>query len=85
VVGLRSLSSRLHSLDVNPKAILKQDQGAMMPRILNFIRDDSGVTAIEYALMASLIAMAIAVSVGLLGQAVASLFSKVVDNWPSLG
>jgi pilus assembly protein Flp/PilA len=58
---------------------------ATMSRILNFIRNDSGVTAIEYALMASLIAMAIAVSVGLLGQAVASLFSKVVDNWPSLG
>jgi pilus assembly protein Flp/PilA len=57
----------------------------MMPRILNFIRDDSGVTAIEYAIMASLIAVAIAASVGLLGQAVASLFSRVADDWPSLG
>lgn len=56
-----------------------------MSKILNFFRDNSGVTAIEYALMASLIAMAIVASVGLLGQAVKSLFTTVVDNWPSLG
>lgn len=56
-----------------------------MPSILNFIWDDTAVTSIEYALMASLIAMVIFASVGLLGQAVTSLFSKVTDNWPSLG
>jgi pilus assembly protein Flp/PilA len=54
-----------------------------MPRILNFIRDNSGVTSIEYAIMASLIAVAIAASVGLLGQAVGNLFTRLVDNWPA--
>ncbi len=54
-----------------------------MARFLNFIRDNSGVTSIEYALVASLIAVAVAASIGLLGEAVKNLFSRVVDNWPA--
>jgi pilus assembly protein Flp/PilA len=47
-----------------------------------FIGDDSGATAIEYALMASLIAVGIAVVVGNVGTSVLALFNKVVNNWP---
>jgi pilus assembly protein Flp/PilA len=66
-----------------PEDSNRKAREAMMPRILNFIRDNTGTTAIEYALMASLIAVAIAASVGLVGQAVESFFARVVDNWPS--
>jgi pilus assembly protein Flp/PilA len=53
-----------------------------MQRILNFIRDNSGATAVEYAIMASLIAVAIAGSVYLLGQNVENLFSTFVSRYP---
>lgn len=45
----------------------------------NFWRDEDGVTAIEYALVASLIAMAILTSVALLGQQVGNLYAHVKD------
>jgi pilus assembly protein Flp/PilA len=74
----------LHKVRINLKTFNSKAREAMMPRTLNFIRDDTGVTATEYALIACLIAMVIVASVGLLGQAVVSLFSKVGNNWPSL-
>jgi len=46
------------------------------------LSDDAGVTSIEYALLAFLIAMAIIVSVGALGQAVLGLYSKLVSVMP---
>jgi pilus assembly protein Flp/PilA len=39
--------------------------------------DESGATAVEYALLASLIAAAIGVTVGALGQQVLALFESV--------
>jgi pilus assembly protein Flp/PilA len=74
----------LHKVRINLKSFKNKARETMMPKTLNFIRDDTGVTAMEYALLACLIAMVIVASVGLLGKAVASLFSRVGDNWPSL-
>lgn len=54
-----------------------------MPRVLNFIRDSSAVTAVEYVIVASLIAMAIVAGVSLLGKAVENLFATVANNWPT--
>jgi pilus assembly protein Flp/PilA len=49
-----------------------------MPRLLrSFINDTSGATAVEYGLMAALIALVIIASVALLGEAVRDLFSDV--------
>lgn len=48
-----------------------------MNRILYFIRDESGATAIEYALMASLIAVAIVTAVTNLGGKVSGVFSSI--------
>jgi pilus assembly protein Flp/PilA len=42
-----------------------------------FIRDEEGVTAIEYGLIAALIAVAIIVSVTLVGTDLALVFGKV--------
>ena len=43
---------------------------------------DEGATAVEYAIIASLIAAVIAFVVGLLGLEVLGLFTSVIDLWP---
>jgi pilus assembly protein Flp/PilA len=48
-----------------------------MARIQNFLGDESGVTAIEYALIASLIAVFIIVAVQNVGTQASTVFSEV--------
>lgn len=52
-----------------------------MPKILGLIRDflheEDGVTAIEYGLLAALIAVAIIVAAGNVGTALNTIFGKV--------
>jgi pilus assembly protein Flp/PilA len=48
-----------------------------MLRVRNFINDESGVTAIEYALIASLIAVFIIVAVQAVGTSITGVFTKV--------
>lgn len=48
-----------------------------MNSIKNFITDESGVTAIEYAMIAALIAVVIVAAVRSLGTKVSSLFTSV--------
>jgi pilus assembly protein Flp/PilA len=43
----------------------------------NFVKDESGATAIEYGLIAALIALAIVVGAGALGNALYAQFIKV--------
>ena len=45
-----------------------------------FLKDESGATAIEYGLIAALIAVAIITTVGLVGGAVDETFEKVKDG-----
>jgi pilus assembly protein Flp/PilA len=45
-----------------------------------FVKDESGAAAIEYALIAGLIALAIVVGAGLLGQAVNTKFSDLATE-----
>ena len=45
--------------------------------IEQFARDEDGVTAIEYGLLAALIAVAIIVGAGLVGTNLNSLFTKI--------
>jgi pilus assembly protein Flp/PilA len=47
--------------------------------IQRFVRDEEGVTAIEYALIASLIAVVIIGAVSLVGQDVNLTFNKVAN------
>jgi len=51
-----------------------------MKHILNFIRNESGATAIEYALIASLIAVAIITAVSTVGTKVSTVFSEVGNS-----
>ena len=48
---------------------------AMIAR--NFVREEDGVTAIEYGLLAALIAVAITVGANLLGQRLNNLFTAI--------
>lgn len=50
-----------------------------MKFITNFIKEEDGVTAIEYALIAALIAGAIALSVTTLGGKIQGIFKSLGD------
>ncbi len=49
----------------------------MLLNLQKFMRDERGVTSIEYALIASLIAMVIVGSVAVLGGSVQALYDRV--------
>ena len=51
-----------------------------MLQVRNFLSDESGVTAIEYALIASLIAVFIIVAVEYVGTGVSTVFNEVGDK-----
>jgi pilus assembly protein Flp/PilA len=53
-----------------PKTMLQNLSSPIMASLARFMRDESGATAIEYALVASGIAVAIAPTVVTLGSAV---------------
>jgi pilus assembly protein Flp/PilA len=48
--------------------------------IAAFLRDDSGATAIEYGLIASLIAVTIIAAVSTVGNKLSTTFSEVASN-----
>uniref|UniRef100_I2Q5L9 Flp pilus assembly protein, pilin Flp n=1 Tax=Desulfovibrio sp. U5L TaxID=596152 RepID=I2Q5L9_9BACT len=57
----------------------------MADRILRFLKDESGATSSEYAIMASLIAGVAAAVVTVLGLSVRALFQKAQDAFPGSG
>lgn len=50
-----------------------------------FMRDETGATAIEYTLIASLISMAILGGVNMLSDTVAAQFQEAADAFPDNG
>jgi pilus assembly protein Flp/PilA len=54
--------------------------GRNMERFKRFIKDEEGVTAIEYALIASLIAVAIIGAVTLLGSDLSAKFNTIANK-----
>ncbi len=50
--------------------------------LVRLARDEQGPTAVEYAILVSGIAAAIAGTVYVLGPRVANLFSRAGENWP---
>lgn len=51
----------------------------MIRMMKKFWKDEDGVTAIEYGLMAALVALAITVGAGLLGTNLNTLFNDVAE------
>jgi len=48
--------------------------------VARFVKDESGATAIEYGLIAALIALAIMVGAGALGNNLNSKFQQIANN-----
>lgn len=53
----------------------------MRESIMKFIRDEEGATVIEYALIASLIAVALIASMTGLRDGIAGVFTKIVSSF----
>ncbi|MEI8178292.1 Flp family type IVb pilin [Aestuariivirga sp.] len=51
-----------------------------MKNLVRFLRDDSGATAIEYGLLAALIAVVIIGAVRTVGTSLSSVFTNVSTN-----
>jgi pilus assembly protein Flp/PilA len=49
----------------------------------DFLRDENGATAIEYAMIAAGIGVAIASTVMAVGPKVSDLFQRVISAWPT--
>jgi pilus assembly protein Flp/PilA len=58
----------------------KEGQLIMMTIAKKFLKDESGATAIEYGLIAALIAVAIVAALTTLGGGLNSLFAKVNND-----
>lgn len=52
-------------------------------KTMNFLRDEEGASAIEYALLVGLIAVAIVAAVTALGTKVAGVFTSATAKLPS--
>lgn len=48
----------------------------MLNKMMNFLRDEEGASAVEYGLIVGLIAVAIIVVLGLVGGGLENLFTK---------
>ena len=57
----------------------------MMKKLISFFKDEDGVTAIEYGLIAALIAVVIIVALVLLGTALRDKFSYIGSKVVSAG
>lgn len=53
--------------------------------VTRFMKDESGATAIEYGLIAALIAVVIATALGLVGTALNTKFNAVKDTLNNAG
>ena len=55
----------------------------MFKSVKNFAHDDAGVTAIEYALIAALIAVVIITAVTTLGNKISTTFTNISNALPA--
>jgi len=63
---------------VSPNRVLNINREEL-PMIKQLIQDEAGATAIEYGLIAGLVAVAIIVALTALGDSLDSLFSQISD------
>jgi len=56
----------------------------MIAMIKNFVKDESGATAIEYGLIAALVAVAIIGALTVLGTELSNIFQYVADTLASV-
>jgi pilus assembly protein Flp/PilA len=63
--------------------IQENEMKTFFDSVQRFWRDDSGVTAIEYGLIAALIAVGIIAAVTTIGEEIAAAFQSIADGLPS--
>ena len=54
-----------------------------MDKLMNFLKDEEGATAVEYGLMVALIAIVIIVAVTLLGGRLQNVFNNAATTLPT--
>jgi pilus assembly protein Flp/PilA len=63
------------------KTVNNINDNRKMNKMVKFLRDEEGATAVEYAIMASGIAVVITLTVFLLGIGVNELFERFITEW----
>lgn len=53
--------------------------------VTRFLKDESGATAIEYGLIAALVAVVLVASLGLMGKALSDKFKSIADTVSAAG
>jgi len=64
------------------KTVTRREEVRSMEKIKRFFRDEEGVTAIEYGLIAALIAVAIIAATATLGGKISGTFDAVSGKMP---
>lgn len=59
---------------------MKRSTGALLKAFNRFLGDDTGATAIEYTLIASLVSIGIIVGAGILGVSVKDLYTGLSED-----
>ena len=54
--------------------------GHIMEKLINFFKEEDGVTAIEYALITALVAVVIIGAVTIVGGSLSNLFQTIAGN-----
>ena len=65
-----------------PHRVFGLEDGLLTPETTSFFQDESGATAIEYGLIAALIAVVIIAAVTALGTKVSSTFDTIEGSMP---
>ena len=52
----------------------------MLTKLMRFLKDDSGATAIEYGLIAALVSVAAIAALGAMGNSLVDIFTEVSDE-----
>jgi pilus assembly protein Flp/PilA len=65
---------------MRPHSSIKEHLAANVRFVTALLRDETGVTAIEYGLIAALIAVAAVVVMGTVGTNLSDTFNTVADN-----
>jgi pilus assembly protein Flp/PilA len=61
---------------------MKKGKMSMKKFFFNFLNSGRGTTSIEYAIIASLVAVAIIAAVANIGASVTALFAQVANSYP---
>jgi pilus assembly protein Flp/PilA len=61
---------------------VKATKGTAMSFVKEFLRDESGATAIEYGLIAALVAVVLVTAIGTMGNKLSKVFQTVSSSLP---